>query len=187
MSLLTIYTPQNGEYLKTVLDAMVTLLGTETYRSAQEIVSILAVGIVGFQYVSGKKIQVISRYVLCSFFFIFCILGIRTTVAVIDMQTADSAGPALVVDNVPLGVSLPAALISGIGYGITKVFSDIFVMPNDLDYIKTGMVFGSRTWLAATNANLSLSPELSRDLSAYIRQCIFRRSYWVVKKYRPVN
>lgn len=173
MSLLTIYTPQNGEYLKTVLDAMVTLLRTETYRSAQEIVSILAVGIVGFQYVSGKKIQTISRYVLCSFFFIFCILGIRTTVAVIDMQTADSAGPALVVDNVPLGVSLPAALISGIGYGITKVFSDIFVMPNDLDYIKTGMVFGSRTWLAATNANLSLSPELSRDLSAYIRQCIF--------------
>src|SRR5688572_26183898 len=99
MSLLTIYTPQNGEYLKTVLDAMVTLLGTSTYKSAQDIVSILAVGVVGFQYVSGKRIQAISRYVLCTFVFLFCILGITTPVAIIDMQTADSAGPALTVDN----------------------------------------------------------------------------------------
>ncbi|MFX4462469.1 hypothetical protein ABTA61_19915, partial [Acinetobacter baumannii] len=69
MSLLTIYTPQNGEYLKTVLDAMVTLLSTATYQSAQDIVSILAVGVVAFQYVSGKKIQAVSRYVLYTFFF----------------------------------------------------------------------------------------------------------------------
>ncbi|HAU4000802.1 TPA: conjugal transfer protein TraG, partial [Legionella pneumophila] len=147
MSLLTIYTPQNGEYLKTVLDAMVTLLSTSTYQSAQDIVSILAVGVVGFQYVSGKRIQAISRYVLCTFVFLFCILGIKTPVAIIDMQTADSAGPALTVDNVPLGVGLPAALISGIGYGITQVFSDVFHMPNDLDYTRTGMLFGSRTFL----------------------------------------
>ncbi|HHF7373737.1 TPA: conjugal transfer protein TraG N-terminal domain-containing protein [Legionella bozemanae] len=173
MSLLTIYTPQNGEYLKAVLDAMVTLLGTSTYKSAQDIVSILAVGVVGFQYVSGKRIQAISRYVLCTFVFLFCILGIKTPVAIIDMQTADSAGPALTVDNVPLGVGLPAALISGIGYGITQVFSDVFHMPQDLDYTRTGMLFGSRTFLASTSSNLSLSPELSRDLSTYIRQCIF--------------
>lgn len=173
MSILTIYIPQNGEYLKTVLDAMVTLLGTETYRSAQEIMTIFAVGVVGFQYISGKKIQAISRYILCTFFFMVCILGIRVPVAIIDMQNAESAGQALTVDNVPLGVAFPAAVISGIGYGITQVFSDIFHMPNDLDYTKTGMLFGSRTWLAASSSNLSLSPELSRDLSTYIRQCIF--------------
>lgn len=187
MSLLMIYTPQNGEYLKTVLDAMVTLLGTPTYRSAQEIITILAVGIVGVQYVSGKKIQAISRYVLCSFIFLFCILGVRTSVAIIDMQTADSAGSALTVDNVPLGVALPAALISGIGYGITKVFSDIFVMPNDLDYIKTGMLFGSRTWLASASSNLSMSPELSRDLSAYIRQCIFSAKLLGSQQIKPTE
>ncbi|KTD47454.1 putative sex pilus assembly and mating pair protein TraG [Legionella quinlivanii] len=173
MSLLTIYTPQNGEYLKTVLDAMVTLLGTSTYQTAQDIVSILAVGVVGFQYVTGKKIQAISRYVLCTFFLLFCILGLKVPVAIVDMQTADSAGSALTVDNVPLGVGLPAAIISGIGYGITKVSSNVLHMPDDLDYTKTGMLFGARTWLAASSANLSLSPELSRDLSAYIRQCIF--------------
>lgn len=73
MSLLTIYTPQNGEYLKTVLDAMVTLLGTSTYKSAQDIVSILAVGVVGFQYVSGKgfKPLVVMFCVRLLFCFVF--------------------------------------------------------------------------------------------------------------------
>ncbi|HAU0311420.1 TPA: conjugal transfer protein TraG [Legionella pneumophila] len=173
MSILSIYTPQNGEYLKTVLDAMVALLGSLTYRSAMDIIGILAVGFVGFQYVSGKKIQAISRYILCSFLLIFCVLGIRVPVAIVDMQTADSAGSALTVDHVPLGVALPAAIISGMGYGITRVFSDVFHMPDDLDYTRTGMIFGSRTWLAATSANLNMSPELSRDVSSYIRQCIF--------------
>lgn len=173
MSLLMIYIPQNGSYLKTVLDAMVTLLDTPTYHTAKDIISILAVAMVGYQYVSGKKIQAITSYVLCSFLLLYGVLGIRTSVAVIDMQTADSAGEALTVDNVPLGVSLPAALISGMGYGMTKVFSNIFHMPNDLDYTKTGMLFGARTFLAATSSNLSMSPELSQDLSAYIRQCIF--------------
>ncbi len=173
MSLLNIYTPQNGEYLKTVLDAMVTLLNTETYGTAQDIITVLAVGLAGFQYVSGKKIQAITRYILFTFFFLFCILGIRTPVSIIDMQTAQSAGPALTVDNVPLGVGLPAALISGIGYAITQVVSDVFHMPDDLDYTRTGMLFGSRTWLASASSGLSLSPELSRDVSTYIRQCIF--------------
>jgi conjugal transfer mating pair stabilization protein TraG len=173
MSPLMIYIPQNGAFLKTTLDAMVTLLNTPTYYAAKDIISILAVGMVGYQYVSGKKIQAISCYVLCSFLLLYGVLGIRTSVAVIDMQTADSAGEALTVDNVPLGVAMPAALISGMGYGITKVFSTIFHMPNDLDYTKTGMLFGARTFLAATNSNLSMSPELSQDLSAYIRQCVF--------------
>lgn len=173
MSPLLIYTPQNGEYLKTVLDAMVTLLNTETFKSAMNIMLILAVSMVGYQYVCGKKLQALGRYVLTSFFVLYGLMGVRVSVAIIDMQRADSAGPALTVDHVPLGNALPAALISGIGYGITQVFSDVFHMPNDLDYTKTGMIFGARTWLASTSTELSMSPELARDLSSYIRQCIF--------------
>lgn len=173
MSMLYIYTPQNGEYLKTVLDAMVTLMGTSTFSSALDIVTILAVSMVGYQYVCGKKLESLARFVVVSFFVLYCLIGIRVNVAIIDMQTAESAGESLTVDNVPLGNALPAALISGIGYGITKVFSDVFHMTNDLDYNKTGMIFGARTLLASSSAELSMSPELARDLSSYIRQCVF--------------
>ena len=173
MKPLFIYTPQNGAYLKEVLDATVALLNMETFKSAFDIMITLAVVIVGCQFVMGKKLASLQRFFLTSFLVSACLLGIRVPVAIMDMQTISGAGEALVVDNVPLGMALPAAIISGMGYGITQVFSDVFHMPDDLDYNKTGMLFGSRTWLAATNTRLSLSPDLAADMSAYIRQCVF--------------
>lgn len=173
MSPLLIYTPQNGEFLKTVLDAMVSLLREDTFQSAIDIMMMLAVSLVGYQFVTGKKLESITRFFLTTFLVSCCLIGIRMPVAIMDMQWADGAGETLRVDNVPLGVALPAAIISGMGYGITTLFSDVFHMPNDLDYNKTGMIFGARTWLSATNTRLSMSPDLATDMSAYIRQCVF--------------
>lgn len=173
MSPLLIYTPQNGTFLKELLDGMAALLGTSTFITACDIIMILSVGMVGYQYVMGKKLESLTRFVLTTFLVTYCVLGIRVPVAIIDMQTAEGAGEALTVDHVPLGVALPAALISGMGYGITSGFSDVFHMPDSLEYNKTGMIFGARTWLAATQTRLTMSPDLAADMSAYIRQCVF--------------
>jgi conjugal transfer mating pair stabilization protein TraG len=173
MSLLQIYTPQHGDFLKTALDAVVTLLSYSTFQSAKSILLTLAACMTAYQFIVGKKIEALMRYVLTSFFTLVCLIGVKVNVAIIDMQTAGGAGAALTVDHVPLGVALPAALISGLGYGITQLFSDVFHMPADLDYNKTGMIFGARTWLSSTQVSLSMSPELAADASAYIRQCIF--------------
>ena len=168
MSPLLIYTPQNGVFLKQLLDSMVLLLNGETFKSAIDIIMILAVSMVGIQFVTGKKLQSLTRFVLTTFLVTYGVLGLRVPVAIIDMQTAEGAAEALTVDNVPLGVALPGAIISGMGYGITTAFSDVFHMPDDLEYNKTGMIFGARTWLSATKARLTMSPDVASDLSAYI-------------------
>ncbi|HAT8934691.1 TPA: conjugal transfer protein TraG, partial [Legionella pneumophila subsp. pneumophila] len=173
MSPLLIYTPQNGIYLKELLDGMATLLTESTFSTACDIIMILSVGMVGYQYVMGKKLESLTRFMLTTFLVMYCVLGIKVPVAIIDMQTAEGAGEALTVDHVPLGVALPASLISGMGYGITTAFSDVFHMPDSLEYNKTGMIFGARTWLAATQTRLSMSPDLAQDLSSFIRQCVF--------------
>lgn len=173
MNPLLIYTPQNGIFLKEALDAVVALLNGESYKAAIEIIMILAVGLVGFQYVSGKKLASIVRFIVTNFLVMYCVLGIKAPVAIIDMQMADGAGEALTVENVPLGIALPAAIISGMGYGVTTAFGDVFHMTDDLDYNKSGMIFGARTWIAATQTKLSMSPDVAHDLSAYIRQCVF--------------
>lgn len=173
MSQLIIYTPQNGELLKTVLDAVAALLQTDSFKDAIDIMMIFAVCMSGYQFVQGKKLAAMMRFIVTSFIALYALFGLKFTVAIIDMQRADSAGHALVVDHVPLGIAVPAAFISGLGYGITSMFSDSFHMPDNLDYNKTGMIFGARTWLSATNASLSLSPAIASDMSSYIRQCIF--------------
>ncbi|HCU6014363.1 TPA: conjugal transfer protein TraG N-terminal domain-containing protein, partial [Legionella pneumophila] len=173
MSPLLIYTPQNGIYLKELLDGMATLLTESTFSTACDIIMILSVSMVGYQFVMGKKLESLTRFMLTTFLVMYCVLGIKVPVAIIDMQTAEGAGEALTVDHVPLGVALPASLISGMGYGITTAFSDVFHMPDSLEYNKTGMIFGARTWLAATQTRLSMSPDLAQDLSSFIRQCVF--------------
>ncbi|HHF7349647.1 TPA: conjugal transfer protein TraG N-terminal domain-containing protein [Legionella feeleii] len=185
MTLLTLYTPQNGDFFKEALDAMVTLLGTATFQSAIDIVLILAVCMTSYQYIQGKKLQALVRYVLTSFFALVCLIGVKVNVAIIDMQDNDSAGKALTVDNVPLGVALPGALISGLGYGLSRAFAFVFHMPNDLDYNKTGLIFGARTWRTATAAGLSMSPDLALDMSTYIRQCIFAAKLLGSQKISP--
>jgi len=173
MSPLLIYTPQNGAFLKELLDGMALLLASTTFTTARDIVMTLSVGMVGHQYVKGKKLESLSRFVITTFVVAYVLLGIKVPVAIIDMQTVEGAGEALTVDHVPLGVALPSAIISGMGYGLTSAFSDAFHMPDGMEYNKTGMIFGARTWLAATQARLTMSPDLSLDLSTYIRQCVF--------------
>lgn len=167
---LIIYTPQNGEFLRTILDAMVALLGTSSFRSLLDIMLVLAAFMMGYQFIVGKKLESVMRFMVTAFFVLFGLIGIRVDVAIVDMQEPQKG---LTVDNVPLGNALPAALISEMGYGVTQLFSDVFHMPDDLDYNKTGMIFGARTWLSSTSAKYSQSPDLAYDLSAYIRQCIF--------------
>lgn len=173
MSTLLIYTPQNGEFFKIVLDAVAAIFNKSAFSSAVSIMMTFAALMTGYQYVRGKKIEALMRYIVTGFFVSYGLLGLKVSVGIIDMQADNGAGEALVVNHVPIGLALPAAMISGMGYGVTTLFSMVFHMPAELDYNKTGMVFGSRTWLAATNAGLAMSPDLSADTSAYIRQCIF--------------
>lgn len=173
MSLLTLYTPQNASEFRDVLNAIVMFMNTSTFESALWIMGIFAGVMASYQYIYGKRLSALFHYIGVSFLVTVCLLGMRTTVAIIDMQTAQGAGQALTVDHVPIGLALPGAIISGIGYGIAMGFSAVLHTVDDLDYNRTGMVFGSRTWLTANNAQLSSDPELAKDMSSYIRQCIF--------------
>ncbi|STX81268.1 putative sex pilus assembly and mating pair protein TraG [Legionella busanensis] len=169
-AMLAIYTPQNGAYFKETLDAVASVMKTETFSDAIDSVLILAFCMAAFIFVKGNKVQALFRYILTTFFALYCLIGITVPVNIQDMQRPMDA---LTVDNVPIGIALPASIISRFGYAITVVFSDVFRTPADSDYIKSGMIFGSRTWLSSTSASFNGSPELSHDVSAFIRQCIF--------------
>lgn len=174
MSLLTIYTPLGSEYLDNVINAVVGVLNTETFGSAVSIVSVFAVLVTAYQYILGKKFEAITRYFVAGFFATYVLLGIKVPVAILDMQHPDSAQSARTVDHVPIGLALPASIISTMGYGITMVFQNSFHTVDDLDFVKSGMVFGSRVFLAESAANLSPNPNLLFDMSAYLRQCVFQ-------------
>ena len=168
--MLLIYTPMAGGLAEEALNGLVMLIGSGTFHTALNIAMTLGVGAMSYQYITGKKLESIMRFTIMSFAVLFVLIGIRVPVGIIDMQDPMQTHE---VDDVPAGVAIPAAFISQVGRGIAQVFDDVFHMPDEMAYNQTGMVFGSRIALAASSADFGMSPELSTDLSNYMRQCIW--------------
>jgi len=76
------------------------------------------------------------------------------------------------VDNVPYLFALFCSVTSEIGYTFTKGLESILHKPNDPQYQKAGLIFGSQTALdfskyKITNANLE------RNLNDFCKKCVF--------------
>ncbi|MDA0910332.1 MAG: conjugal transfer protein TraG N-terminal domain-containing protein [Proteobacteria bacterium] len=167
--MLEIYTPMAGGLAEEALNSLALLVGSGTFHSAINIAMTAGIGGTAYQYITGKKLENLMRFIFVSFTLLFVLIGIKVPVAIIDMQQPMVTHE---VDDVPLGAALPASFISQIGYAISQGFEDVFHMPDDQSYNKTGMLFGSRIALAASSASFGSSPDLSMDLSNYMRQCI---------------
>ena len=171
--MLTIYTPMAGGLAEEALNALTLLVGSNTFHSALNIGMTLGIGGMAYQYITGNKFKSILSFTVMSFAILFILVGLKLPVSIIDMQKPMVAHE---VDDVPAGVAIPAAFVSEIGYGISKAFDWAFHMPDEKGYNETGMIFGSRIALASSSANFGMTPQLSTDLSNYMRQCV-----WIAK------
>ena len=165
-----VYVTMAGGLAEESLNAVAVLMGGSTFHTAMRIMLTLAVGSVSYQYIVGRKISIFSKWFVMYFIITVMLLGIKMTVHVVDIQNDMKVHT---VDDVPLGLAVPASLISNIGRSISQAFDDVFHMTNDQGYNKTGMIFGSRVMLASSSANFAASPDLSTDLSSYMRQCVW--------------
>ena len=126
--MLQIYTPMAGDLAEEALNALAVLMGSSTFHSAIQIAMTIGVGGVSYQYITGKKIENLMKFVVTSFAILFILIGLKAPVAIIDMQNPMTPHE---VDDIPIGVALPAAFISSIGYAISQSFEDVFHMPDD--------------------------------------------------------
>lgn len=177
--MLEIYTPMAGDLAEEALNSLALLIGSGTFHSAINIAMIAGVGGTAYAFITGKKIENLMRFIFVSFTLLFILIGIKFPVAIIDMQQPYVSHE---VDDIPLGVALPSAFVSQIGRAIAQSFEDVFHMPDDLSYNESGMLFGSRIALATRSANFGIDPNLSQDLSNYMRQCIFISKIQVTQK-----
>ena len=75
------------------------------------------------------------------------------------------------VDNVPFGLGFVAHTVSTLGNWMADVFGMNFALPNDLQYNKNGILFGSTLIKDTFNARIPDS-RTSNNFNSYIRQCI---------------
>ena len=79
------------------------------------------------------------------------------------------------VDHLPPGLVIPAGIISGVGFEVTKLFETLFsspkAMPEYLPYHKYGTVFGAQVASEMRNVTIQ-DPLFKENLEGYITNCM---------------
>jgi conjugal transfer mating pair stabilization protein TraG len=170
MSNLPIYVIANGELAKAALDAVAMVFTTETFRTALKISILFAIIGTAVSYIYGKNLAALAKWFIIYFILTTIMLGAKVTVQIIDSSNPGKAN--LTVANVPYGLGYPASIITSAAHGLVSVFEEAFHMPDDVEYNRTGMLFGSKLFRLSSEFHI-INPIVKAELNEYIKNCVF--------------
>ncbi|EMK6106862.1 conjugal transfer mating pair stabilization protein TraG [Salmonella enterica] len=166
--MLEIYTIYGGGMWKTALDAVVTLIGSNTFSTLLRMAGTFGVLAALIMFIKQRNPMVFVQW-LAVFMIISTILLVpKRSVQIIDIS--DSAA-VWKTDNVPVGLAGIASLTSSIGYKLTSLYDSLMARPDSVTYSKTGMLFGSQI-VAETSDFTAQNPELAQMLPDYVENCV---------------
>lgn len=93
---------------------------------------------------------------------------VRTPVQIIDYS---NVAQVYKVDNVPVGLAIPASLTTRVGNALVQSYEMIFSLPDSVTYSKTGMLFGGNLVAKSTDF-VSQNPEITTLFSDYVQNCV---------------
>ena len=164
-----IYVIANSGLFKEGLNAIAAFCRSSGFEAATWIGSAIGIMMTAYGYTKDKDLVVYLKW-LASYMLVFnVLLGTTSTVAIIN--TTDQTVPAQIVDGVPFGIAFPAHLITAFGHEFTEALETAFSMPDETQYHKTGMLFGSNLFNLSLAAKMD-DPEVMREMNDYVRSCV---------------
>lgn len=163
-----IYTISGGAWFQDSLNAVAAFIQSSTWSRMLIIATTLSVVVTAIDYVKKHDILSLLKWAGIFVFVTGILLGIKRPVQIID-----SSQPTKVyqVDNVPLGIVLPASLITSIGHAVVEGYETVFHQPDALSYSKTGMLFGAELMGKSTDF-ISTNPQIAGLFSDYVQNCV---------------
>lgn len=163
-----IFTYSNGDVAKQVMNAIAVLFKSDSFASMISICALFAVVATALHFFIKRDHNAIMKW--CAVYFAVPLLAMNTTATV---QITDLTNPTgnYRVDNVPAIVAYPASWASHYMYATTQTVEDIFHVPDDQQYSKTGMMFGSELYKLSRQSEIE-NTQLKGYWQHYISSCI---------------
>ncbi|KAA5922285.1 conjugal transfer mating pair stabilization protein TraG [Pantoea sp. Bo_2] len=162
-----IYVIAGGDWLSQTLNAIVAFMNTDNWVIIRRIVTALSVLVVAITWIRRHNVMDmlgwIGTIVLMSL-----LVSVRTPVQIIDNSDLTKVYQ---VDNVPVGLALPASLTTTIGHALVQGYEMVFSQPDSVTYSKTGMLFGANLVACSTDF-LSKNPEITTLFADYVQNCV---------------
>ncbi|PVZ84206.1 conjugal transfer protein TraG [Serratia sp. S1B] len=161
-----IYTIAGGDWLRQCLNAVAAFMQTGAWAWMKNLAIALSTLFVVYLWIVHHDVMKIVGWIFT--LLIVSILFIRKPVHIIDLT--DQAA-VYQVDNVPVGIVLPASLVTRLGHAFTLGYELVFSQPDVATYSQTGMLFGASLMSKSTDF-LSQNPEFTNLFSDYVQNCV---------------
>ncbi|MFC1040023.1 conjugal transfer protein TraG N-terminal domain-containing protein [Pasteurella multocida] len=149
-------------------NAIATLVNNDTWFSLMAIAETLGIVMCIIKYIRTHDLKVMGFWLLAFVVINAILLTPKTDIVVTDLTEPTKIKK---IDNVPVGVALPFYLSTDIGNGLARTYDMFFAQPDELQYTKTGLLFGQR--LIDDSFYLSSSSgEINQNLGNYTKSCL---------------
>lgn len=165
--MLEIYTIAGGDWLRGNLNAIAAFMNTGTWSSIEKMCIAFSVLIVSISWIKKHSVMDLIGWVF-SLTLVSMLVVIRTPVQIIDYS---NVAQVYKVDNVPIGLAIPASLSTRVGNAMIQSYEMIFALPDSVTYSKTGMLFGGNLVAKSTDF-VSQNPEITTLFSDYVQNCV---------------
>ena len=165
--MLEIYAIAGGDWLRGNLNAIAAFMGTGTWSTIEKMCIAISVLIVARNWVKKHNVMDLLGWVF-SLTLVSMLVVIRTPVQIIDYS---NVAQVYEVDNVPIGLAIPASLTTRVGNALIQSYEMVFALPDGVTYSKTGMLFGSNLVAKSTDF-LSQNPQITTLFSDYVQNCV---------------
>ncbi|WP_434670904.1 conjugal transfer mating-pair stabilization protein TraG (plasmid) [Klebsiella sp. B345] len=165
--MLEIYTIAGGDWFRGNLNAISAFMSTGTWSTIEKMCIAFSVLIVAGSWVKKHNIMDLVGWVF-ALTLVSMLVVIRKPVQIIDYSNVSQVYQ---VDNVPIGLAIPASLTTRVGDAFVKSYEMIFSLPDSVTYSKTGMLFGGNLVAKSTDF-ISQNPEITTLFSDYVQNCV---------------
>ena len=162
-----IYVIAGGDWLSQTLNAIVTFMNTDSWAIIRRIVTALSVLVVAVSWLRRHNIMDMLGWI-ATIVLMSLLVSVRTPVQIIDNSDLTKVYQ---VDNVPVGLALPASLTTTIGHALVQGYEMVFSQPDSVTYSKTGMLFGANLVARSTDF-MSKNPEIATLFPDYVQNCV---------------
>lgn len=164
-----VYVISHSDLFREGLNAVAAFCGSRGFQAAIWTGSAFGIVLTAVFYLKRHDLVICLHWLVTYVFVFSLLLGIPSTVAI--HNTSDPTIPPKVIDNVPFGIAFPAYLVTSIAYGFTVDMETVFAMPEDVQYHKTGMLFGSSLFLLSMAASID-NQDLMESMNQYVKNCV---------------
>ncbi|HAU1718472.1 TPA: conjugal transfer mating pair stabilization protein TraG [Legionella pneumophila] len=165
--MITIHVLAGGELFQHVLNAISAFMKQDSFLGLLRITALIGIVMATIGFLKTRDPMAFARWFIGYVLFVNVVLLPKTSVLIDDIS---SQTPKL-VDNVPVVFALSASLVTTIGYGLAQSYDALLTMPDDLQYTKTGALFGSRLVSASTSFRIK-DASLKEEMNEYFRVCV---------------